>query len=403
MKMIIKKAYFEESENDKARLVCDVVTENETKQLWLETDKEYKDYMTYEVADAFFVMLYPYAAFHGYDVVTESPLSETLYYNFTRYINKILSDYHEIMHKISVECDMIDFHCPSLKCAGVGFSCGVDSFCSAIRNMDEKFPNYKLTHLCTFNAGAMGVDGKSDHSFFEQKSAEIKEIADELHLKYLLVDTNYYDFYDSILWARYYNIIHSGIVLCFQKLFDNYYFGSDYTLDNFDIEKIYDDTIKDFLFSKLSNDNLKIYCDSEDLTRPQKTLLIADNLSAQNHLSVCGYGHNNCSRCEKCTRTMTTLKIIGVLDKFNNVFDVNYFEKNYNKALSRYYARRNINSYAHEIHNFYKENKGSYPLSVYFYAPFYYFTGLAKKILDPYKGKLVRLRKFYRKHLYKHM
>lgn len=402
MNLIIKKPSLNDNGN-KTRMESEIVVENETKHIWLEADARYKEYMTYEVSDAFFVMLYPFAAVNGYDVISEIPISETLYYNFTRYINKILSDNHKILHSISVECESIDFHCPSTNCVGVGFSCGVDSFCSAIRNMDDRFPHFKLTHLCTFNAGAMGPDGEKDHIYFEQKCQAVKEVANEMGLDYLFIDTNYYDFYDSIIWTRYYNIIHSGIVLAFQKLFDKYYFGSDYTLDEFNVKKIYDDTIKDFLFYKFSNKNIKIYCDSEDLSRIEKTEIIADSHSAQTHLSVCGYGHNNCSQCEKCTRTMTTLKIMNKLDSFDSVFDVELFNKKYKKALARYYARKGFVSYANEIHKYYKKMQGHYPIQVYFYAPFYFITGLIKKILDPYKGKLVRLRKLYREHLKKYM
>lgn len=47
------------------------------------------------------------------------------------------------------------------------------------------------------------------------------------------------------------------------------------------------------------------------------------------------YG-KNCGRCEKCTRTLLALDALGALDKYRDVFDVDYYlshKQSYFKTL----------------------------------------------------------------------
>ncbi len=66
---------------------------------------------------------------------------------------------------------------------------------------------------------------------------------------------------------------------------------------------------------------------SDYVTRVEKTIEIADNSLAQSFLDVC-FCFNNCGECTKCIRTLVTLDIIGKLDSFSHVFDIERFKKN---------------------------------------------------------------------------
>jgi hypothetical protein len=70
-----------------------------------------------------------------------------------------------------------------------------------------------------------------------------------------------------------------------------------------------------------STDRLEVVYDGAEADRVKKTELIAGSQLAQRHLRVCfsQFKSMNCGRCEKCLRTMTTLRLLGDLDAFHTV------------------------------------------------------------------------------------
>ena len=62
---------------------------------------------------------------------------------------------------------------------------------------------------------------------------------------------------------------------------------------------------------------LEIVHDGCEATRVEKLERIARSQVALDHLRVCPVqeGATNCGRCEKCMRTMTTLRLLGALDR----------------------------------------------------------------------------------------
>lgn len=73
-----------------------------------------------------------------------------------------------------------------------------------------------------------------------------------------------------------------------------------------------------------SSERLEVVHVGDELWRSDKLTAIADEPLAQRHLRVCWErslpGRLNCSRCEKCVRTMIPLSESGLLDRFE-VFD----------------------------------------------------------------------------------
>jgi len=67
--------------------------------------------------------------------------------------------------------------------------------------------------------------------------------------------------------------------------------------------------------------------DGAESNRVEKTRLVAQSPLARRSLRVCWQSGSdgNCGACEKCYRTMTTLWLLGVLDKFST-FPINAFD-----------------------------------------------------------------------------
>jgi hypothetical protein len=66
-----------------------------------------------------------------------------------------------------------------------------------------------------------------------------------------------------------------------------------------------------------SSEALSVVHDSADVGRSDKIRALASDPTALSHLRVCWQAVDdiNCSRCEKCIRTMTTLDVLGALDR----------------------------------------------------------------------------------------
>ena len=114
-----------------------------------------------------------------------------------------------------------------------------------------------------------------------------------------------------------------------QKLWRKYYLASvgiDYS--NFTIinNDIIDSADYDLLTLQcFSTSGLRIYNEGGAKTRLQKTKEIASYPLVQKYLHVCTTKPYNCSVCPKCKRTILSLEALGVLDRFREVFDVDYF------------------------------------------------------------------------------
>ncbi len=75
----------------------------------------------------------------------------------------------------------------------------------------------------------------------------------------------------------------------------------------------------------LSTDALTAASSGSEHTRVEKTLRVADLPVTYRTLDVCARGRmppGNCSACIKCLRTLLTLEIAGVVDRYAPVFDL---------------------------------------------------------------------------------
>ncbi len=94
-----------------------------------------------------------------------------------------------------------------------------------------------------------------------------------------------------------------------------------------------------------STEYLRIVHDGADASRTEKTLLLAHDPVAQRHLRVCyrNTGAYNCGLCEKCLRTMVTLKLAGTLHLFEGFPDTFTLERVAGMRLTReIFARDNL-------------------------------------------------------------
>ena len=280
----------------------------------------------------------------------------------------------------------------------------MDSFCCLNRNFSSDFPNHKITHLCLFDFPMANTEGLVDINLFFERRKILLEIAKEKGLSLLDVCTNINDFYDSIT-ARWVHTAYTvGIMLCLQKYYGIYYFASNYPLAKvFDMKNAFDDKWGNLLLDTFSNQNIRFYLESMDLGRVQKMEYVVDDCVSKKYLSVCGYDYYNCGICEKCIRTLVTLDLMGALEDFSAVFDLDSYRKKRKKYLSRVYGRRRQTEYYREIEQYRKKSMIRYPFTAYIIAPWFQFTGFIRIIITKNERKheifYKKLRALYRSKL----
>ena len=66
--------------------------------------------------------------------------------------------------------------------------------------------------------------------------------------------------------------------------------------------------------------------------------------------------HLNCSRCDKCKRTMLAIDLLGNLSKFEGIFDVDYWRTVKDAYVAKVIFYKNNNAFYKDLFTLMKEN-----------------------------------------------
>ena len=330
----IGKPYLKQMLDGTVRVCAVVNYDGEDKEIWYGVDKKYAKYLCVERSDAFVVAFLPYAMAFKHDITVEV-LSERLYYQLVNYYIPCLSRFSGYYEAIKIIYTCLDSTNYSGKCKGVGtgFSAGVDSFYTVLKHLNNGEMNYRLTHLTFFKVGATGsFGGKEADEVFKCLIKQFKSYANIHELEFVVVDSNISEH------ARMsYNYIHTfrsiSAVLILQKLFKVYYYSSTATIGDFKFNVV---DVANFDFFNLNNfavEGMQLYSVGLDCERLDKQRYIQNFEDTYKYLNVCNVQADNCSRCEKCVRTMAGFHCLGTLEKYKGVFDVDYYQKNLSKCI----------------------------------------------------------------------
>lgn len=325
--LIIGKPTLENCDNGNCRLCCDLnFNQKKVYTVWYEFDGGLRDYICVEVIDGILVNLLLYAMEHDYDIESEEAVSDDLYLNLTSYLIPAISKNVPKYHKIAIYAPTVNIKFPSKNAVGASLSGGVDSFYTLLKHCDQAEKEFNITHLTFFNAGASGaMGGKEARERYHQRIDWIRNVADEMQMKLVCVDTNINEFLRQAHEPT--NTFRTlAIPLLLQKLFSKYYFASSYEFDQFKFLET-DTSFYDILnMSCLSTKNLRFYLDGAEASRSKKLQFISNYPITYDKLNVCVADAHNCGKCDKCRRTMLGLYGLHKLDLYKNTFDVDYFK-----------------------------------------------------------------------------
>ncbi len=364
MDLIINKTYI-----DNNKLVSKIEYENKSYDMYFKVEDEYKKYLCDMNANSFLIALLPFIVKHNYNVIIKDKISSKLYYQLTTYLLPLLCKAFK-KNNINIECELTD-ELYNGKAIGASISCGVDSFYTLFKHRNLK-NNKNITHLCFFNAGSNGdFGGEDSDNLYKKRLSHVREFCKKYNYPFITIDSN---MNELILMSheKRHTFTTLACVYALEKLFNTYYFASGLEFDGSHIDEK-DTAFYDILnVHALSNENIAFYCSGLETSRIEKVKFISEFEETYDYLNVCvGHDWDNCSRCEKCSRTMAELESIGKLDKYKNVFDLDYYYKNRNKILSTiiHDKRDPIKKYfCIDTLKTYKENNIKIPFSSYIIA-----------------------------------
>ncbi|APG60105.1 hypothetical protein [Christiangramia salexigens] len=359
----------------------------ETKNLWYSFPNKYEKFLIVEQLDAFIIGLLFLGLKTGNDIKLNAPLSARLYYSLNHYLIDALCLVNSNYKRIKViPSKLSSLNLNIGKTSGTGLSCGIDSFATYFDHKDEKSP-YLIDYFTFFNVGSHGDKGGSKaREIFHKRIKNVSEFAEKVGREVITVDSNL----SEILQMKFqetYNLRTISCALLMQKLFKNYYYSSGTRFDHFSFnnEEIAD--LDMLIIPNLSTESTSFFVSALKYSRIGRTELITEFPETYAHLDVCthpfeGRDFINCSECYKCQRTMLTLELLGKLEFYSEIFDLEKFRKNKKKYMGWLLSKKKKLTLDRELIELIKE-RNEIDSKVYFY--------MIKHILYRHKLKLKKI------------
>lgn len=342
----------------KTRLSCRILDSqrDDEREIWFESDAEYGKYFCDEVCDAFVVAVLLPALRSSQDITVEGPMSERLYYNIRNTVIYLFSTAFGYK-PIEIKADKLVHPRFDNFAVGCGCSLGVDSFAAMLSHMEDLHPygnpeGYQITHLTYFNVGAHGYKNLDKVEASYKKDLEmVRAFAQSINRPLVCINSNIHILFDGFNFDQSGDTRNMCAVLSMQKLFKRYLYASSYPIKEFRLTPVQSGYYETVLLPSLSTENTELIVANPNLSRTEKTELLADNKQAQSHLYVCWkelIANNNpgceiakikdkylnCTRCDKCHRTLMALDIMGKTEDFSAIFDL----KHWNSVKDKYIA-----------------------------------------------------------------
>lgn len=345
-KVIIKAAFESKTQND---------------TLWFSFDKKYEKYLVTENADAFLVGLLLLAMKNDEDIEVKAPISARLYYQLNHYLINAINLSGKHLQKINIKAEELNDKSLSFNeaTAGAALSCGVDSFATIIDHLNE-IDIFKIGYFTFHNAGSHSEFGEEwGLEIFKNRLNLIKSYADEIKKEVIIINTNL----NEILHMSHketYVIRDSACILNLQKLFRYYYYPSSLRFDLFKLDYHDMGNYEILVLNMLSTESTTFYSATSQYTRPEKTENITKYIPTYKYLNVCTNHHitrtiENCSACQKCLRTELTLDLLGKLDLYKDVFDLEKYQKLKESYIKTVIAEKDTDMYYKELYNLMKQ------------------------------------------------
>jgi hypothetical protein len=318
-------------------------------ELWFDVDRDHADFVA-ETGDAAVAALLLAAMDRGADVEVDGPVSSRLLWGIRNIIQHVAVRQRPFLRTVRVHAPgRTREPGPGGSAVLTGLSCGVDSF-SAIHDhllADDVHDDDRVTHALFSHVGHHGYGpGAQDRA--EQRWTLARNAARELGLPLIRVSSNTPDFYssdydDRLNWMSSLTLRNAAVPLLLQGGVRRFLLASSNSWREVGVEETRYMTDADpILLPALGTERIELDPVGTERTRVEKTRQIKDWPLAWSHLDVCIMeAGRNCSRCEKCLRTLLTLEVLGAVEHFADRFDMEAYRERRNPFLARVLAGEN--------------------------------------------------------------
>ena len=222
-----------------------------------------------------------------------------------------------------------------------GFSAGVDSFSVLADHFYDRTvpPQLRLTHLIFNHTGSHADAGDHERALFLDRYRRAGRVADKLGLPFIAVDTNVMEAYGGrgFNYQQTHTPRNASVAFLLQRGLRTWHYASSLPHPNVHVGESFDISFSDpIALPLLSTSSLQLESTGGHYGRFQKTMQIAELPDTYWSLDVCVVGRlgGNCSACYKCLRTMATLEIGGVLERYEEVFDLDEYHRRRDQYLA---------------------------------------------------------------------
>ena len=364
-------------------------------ELWYEVEEQYASCLCCERADAFVLAVLYFAMLTGEDIQSEGAVSNEFLHNINTYLIPLHCNGRSGFRSVKVTADSTSERLESHGENGTGVSCGVDSFDTILTYMSpEMDKEHRLSVLTVFNVGAYDrltdlmacIRGEKEikacreqaEEWFQFECIQGKEIAKELGVKFLSVDSNLNELYQG-MFLQSHSFRNCSAVLAVQKLFSHYYYASAGKPQDIIIDLL-DDATGDGYLHFFSNETTRFYLGGMEKNRLEKMQGIIDYPIVQKYLHVCSEKKYNCAKCGKCGRTLLSLAILDRLDEFRPLFgNRSEIDTRMRKRYVWMLDQKKNDQYAADIYNYARENHVKIPVTARLYHLTYPLRKIARK------------------------
>jgi len=299
-----------------SRIECSLQRPNFPNYIWYRVPEEYSSCLSTQ-SDAFLAPALIAGMNFEEDIDVRGIVSPRLAYSLEEYqfFLHLLSP--QDLHRVKIRYDQIQGGTQS-KGVAATFSGGVDSFFTLRSHLPESQlnPDYQITHaLFIQNFDILN----QSHDRYQTLFLRYRKVMQELGIELMPLETNLVNTIVPRLEYRYfYGPVLAGCGMILDGLFKRFYISSSRDYYQMDIRTSSSNPLSDRL---LSTDSLDIVHFGANVRRVEKIEALADWKPVQENLRVCGnteLGEHdmNCSRCEKCIRTMIPLYALGKMNQF---------------------------------------------------------------------------------------
>lgn len=309
-----------------ARVRFPFVTQSGSSELWYEFDATYAQHVDPARCDAAVLALLPKAMRQGEDIEVRGPLSPKLFANLNMFVGDMLASFWST-NQIRVRADRMRIPDPGHGGVATGFSCGIDSLCAVKEFVqDPPHDSYRLTHLLFHNVGS---HARGAERLWKERLTHVREAATHFDLPILAVNSNM----DELIpfgFQETHTLRNTSVMMLFQGLISKLIYASTYQYRDISLSSTKDMAYIDpMLAPLLATEAFEVIPSGSQYSRPRKTELVAQLPESRKILDVCVLPDHagNCSGCWKCLRTLITLDILGVVDEYASVFDLDKYHR----------------------------------------------------------------------------